>query len=323
MTSAIIQPSARDIENLLYQLSRKRGWDLRLLGSGASSVAWQAEFGNEHWIIRAMPAESAKPMSYPQEFAVSKRLFQAGFPVPEPLQHSAETALEGLDFAWTISRKAEGAGINKANLSDEAGEDLARMLAFLHALPAEGWGWLHLKQGRFVGEKATPLDGARERWQAHPLWPLDKSRLESHPASYNAPFFLPSLKRLMPELMRAASLGTRAVCHSDLHREHLYIKEGRLSAVIDFGDVCLLPPAWEFAILARYYGWPAVLKMLRVYAPNNVEGLLRQALALGMIVAMYKFNRRYQSQAAVILRAQELYFLQQTLDHWQGRPIEK
>jgi aminoglycoside phosphotransferase (APT) family kinase protein len=121
--------------------------------------------------------------------------------------------------------------------------------------------------------------------------------------------------------MRAASLGTRALCHSDLHREHLYLKEGRLAAVIDFGDLCLLPPAWEFAILARYYGWPVVLKMLKVYAPDNHEAFLRQALALGLIVAMYKFNRQYKSHAPIILRAQELYFLQTTLDHWTGKPI--
>ena len=66
-------------------------------------------------------------------------------------------------------------------------------------------------------------------------------------------------------------------------------------------------------------------QVLRILLPFLIAlfQVITAALALGMIVAMYKFNRRYQSQAAVILRAQELYFLQQTLDHWQGRPIEK
>jgi aminoglycoside phosphotransferase (APT) family kinase protein len=323
LSTRILIPTARAIEMILYQISQKRGWDLRLLGSGASSVAWQADFGNESWIIRAMPLESDKPVSYPQEFAVMQQLYMAGFPVPEPLYHSEEIDFPLVAFPWSINRKAEGAVIKKGKLPSAAADDLGRLFAFLHALPAEGWGWLQLKAGRFRGEAATPLDGARERWNAYPLWPLDKTQLESHPLSYNARFFLPALKRIVPDLMRAASLGNRAVCHSDLHGEHLFLVEDKLSAVIDFGDVCLLPPAWDFAIAARHYGWPAARRMLAVYDAANAESLLRQALALGVITAIYKFNRQYRSQAPILQRAQTLYFLQTTLEHWQGRPIEK
>jgi aminoglycoside phosphotransferase (APT) family kinase protein len=322
LSTRIVIPTGRAIEMILYHLSQKQSWDLRFLGNGASSVAWQADYGDEHWIIRAMPLDRDKPASYPQEFAIMRQLYSAGFPVPEPLWYSEDVDLPLMAFPWMISRKAEGEVIKKGNLPLAAAEDLGRLLAFVHALPAEGWGWLYLKQGCFVGNAATPLDGARERWQAYPLWPLDKTQLEAHPLSYNAQFFLPALKRIVPDLMRAASLGSRAVCHSDLHGEHLFLKDGRLSALIDFGDACLLPPAWEFAIAARHYGWWSVVRMLEVYDRDNAEALLRQALALAVITAIYKFNRQYRSQAPILQRAQTLYYLQTTLEHWQGRPIE-
>jgi aminoglycoside phosphotransferase (APT) family kinase protein len=322
LSTRILVPTGRAVEMILYQISQKRGWDLLFLGGGASSVAWQADYGNEHWIVRAMPLDSTKPISYPQEFAVMQQLYEAGFPVPEPLYHSQEVDLPLVAFPWMVSRKAEGEVIKKAKLSLAAAEDLGRLLACLHSLPAEGWGWLHLKEGRFTGNAATPLDGARERWEAFPLWPLDKTTLEAHPLSYTAQFFLPALKRMVPDLMRAASLGSRAVCHSDLHRDHLYLKDERLTALIDFGDVCLLPPAWDFSIAARHYGWPAAVQMLDVYDHDNAEALLRQSLALGVIGASYRFNRQYRSQAPIIQRAQTLFFLQTTLEYWQGRPIE-
>jgi aminoglycoside phosphotransferase (APT) family kinase protein len=323
LSSRFYAPTALAIETILNTVSRKQGWQLRLLGGGASSVAWQADNGDEHWIVRAMSHDNSKPVSYPQEFAVMRQLYAAGFSVPEPLYLHEEVDFPIVAFPWMISRRAEGEVIKKAALPKAAAEDLGRLLAFLHAIPAEGWGWLHLRDGCFVGNAATPLDGARERWQANPIWPLDTTSLEAHPLSYNANFFTPTLKRHAPDLLRAASLGKRALCHSDLHREHIYLNGDNLAALIDFGDICLLPPAWDFAIAARYYGWPAVVQMLATYDAENAEALIRQALALGVIVALYKFNRQYRSQAPILLRAQTLYFLQNTLEHWLGRPIEK
>lgn len=67
MSLLIAQPNARAIETILFELSQRRAWDLRLLGNGVSSVAWQAEFGNEQLLafLHSLPAMVERGLSVP------------------------------------------------------------------------------------------------------------------------------------------------------------------------------------------------------------------------------------------------------------------
>lgn len=44
----------------------------------------------------------------------------------------------------------------------------------------------------------------------------------------------------------------KCVTHSDLHPEHIIVDNGKLSGIIDFGDILIGDPAYDFSYLGKY-----------------------------------------------------------------------
>ena len=64
----------------------------------------------------------------------------------------------------------------------------------------------------------------------------------------------PALRRFCGGLLSAYEAPPSVLIHGDLRPQHLLVKEGRLSGVLDFGDAAIGDPAWELLPLRHEYG---------------------------------------------------------------------
>lgn len=292
-------PTPEAIEHILKAVTKSARWELSILGQGASSFAWLAKGTTDTLVVRAMPPHNPKPVTYGVELSILRALNPRGLLVPAPIATSQPPnafVLDDVKFPWAVTRSVWGTPIANNPLTVQAAEQLGKLLRALHDLPCSGYGWLRIQDETWYAEQTSALDGARERWAENPLWPLDTSTLESHVVAQLAPDLLPALRDAQKRLIDTASQGIGVICHTDLHRGHLYMQGEFLTGLIDFGDVAILPPAWEFAILAAFYGWASVREILRAYSddPAQRQNILEQARVLAVIVGMYKLNRALQ-----------------------------
>ncbi len=292
-------PTPEAVEHILKAVTNSARWELSILGQGASSFAWLAKGAADTLVVRAMPPNNPKPITYGVELSILRALNPRGLLVPAPIATSQPPnafALEDVNFPWAVTRSVWGTPIGNNSLTVQAAEQLGKLLRALHDLPCSGYGWLRINDSGWYGEQPSALHGARQRWAENALWPLDTSTLESHIVAQLAPDLLPALRNAQQRLVDAASEGTGVVCHTDLHRGHLYMQGEFLTGLIDFGDVAILPPAWEFAILAAHYGWASVREILRAYSEDAAQrkALLNQAQLLAVVVGLYKLNRALQ-----------------------------
>jgi aminoglycoside phosphotransferase (APT) family kinase protein len=101
------------------------------------------------------------------------------------------------------------------------------------------------------------------------------------------------IARLAPVILNLSNDHQSVVLHSDLHGEHIFEFQGQLSGVIDFGAAFTGLPAWEFAVLAYYHGWPATETVLATYTQQiaALEIQTDQVRLLAIVVALYKLSK--------------------------------
>lgn len=320
MSQILNHPTYPAIDLLMNSLFPAEAWQINLVGGGTVSVAWEAKSQTRQLIVRAMPSDSTKAMTYAGEFAILQALYDKGLPVPQPIVSSTGhlgVHVDTIGFDWAITGKVEGQVAGNKGLSSKIAHQIGQLLAVLHAIPVSGYGQLTVKDTDFAGNRRSPLAGAKQHWHNYPLWGIHEHvRLETTVIATMFPGLMPDLNALEKEVRGAASQGDAVICHADLHSEHIFLKEDGLSGVIDFGDVCVLPPAWDFAIAAHYFGWRTITEMLEAYSTSQDkrEQLLEQAYRLALIVGVFKLQRQFVRHASVVVRARTLQFIKHTLN---------
>lgn len=135
--------------------------------------------------------------------------------------------------------------------------DLGRTLAILHGLPTEAYGVPSIAPpGLFKGSEKSALAGLYTRFE-NPL-PAGRQQLAEHPIGRTDPELARSLESAIHTIQTTIANRKGVLCHSDLHERQLILGEGRLAALIDFGDTTIADPGWDFASLLYFHG-PAAL----------------------------------------------------------------
>lgn len=262
------------------------GPSAQFLAAGATCTAF-----TDGWrVVRLAAGPGARLVV---QAAVMRALHEAGVPTPQVLE--VGTFPSGRTYSLETLVEGDGDGP-----SAEGWADLGRALAALHALPHTGFGLLEDRADAFVGQTNTPGDGLRTRLQD--AWPLGKTALSEHPLIRAAPELAPPLAGMRAGL-EGAVRGETALCHTDLHREQFRWREGRLSALLDFGDAAIGPPAWDVASVAYFHGWEAA----------GATGLPveRDAALFGLLLAFHRASRA-RSQARL---GEAAAFARSCLDH--------
>lgn len=295
-------------------------WRIRLLASGTANVAWEVESATRQLIVRAMSPNNAKKTTYAEEFAILQILHDEGIPVPQAIASSVghlAIHIDNINFDWSITSKIAGKAVGNRQLSLQTKHQVGHFLACLHAIPVTAYGNLTLTDTGFSGNQQSPLAGAKQQWQDYPMWGVHEHvRLETTVIASMFPEHIPQLKSLEKQVWEAVSEGESVICHGDLHSGHVFLKEDSLSGIIDFGDVCVLSPAWDFAIAAHYFGWQSISDILDAYTSSTrkKDQLFKQAYRLGLIVGVFKLQRQFVRRANVVARARTLQFIRHTLN---------
>lgn len=314
MSLLFSKPNTESIKHLMNTVCGEADWQIKSMDAGLTSLAWEATDKHQSFVVRAMPIDSLKPMTYPSEMAILKQLFEREHLVPEPLAHSTSHSIAEIKFSWAITRKMDGVPVGYEYFSPQVAAQFGKLLADCHAIPTDGgWGWVQVDNDKFTAKQTTAQHGACERWNKFPLYPLDGSNLENHIVRRFFPKYLRSLEAITPYLMEAASTGQPVICHSDLHGGHIFVKDAELAGVIDFGDACILPAAWDFAILAFYYGWDTLDIVLDNYTDDPAErkALLYQTYHIGIILDLNKMKKAFDHYPKRFAKSvQRSFFLQ-------------
>ena len=192
-------------------------------------------------------------------------------PLPVPCPIRAGRAGCGFPWSWSVTRWLPGETALVAPPLDEdaAGSDLARFLRALH--------------------QPAPHGAPRNPWRGVPLDARD-ALLREHLTTLGGRVDRVAVTKLWARLRATAPWNGAAVwIHGDLHPGNLLVRNGRLSGVLDFGDVAAGDPATDLSIAWMLLPGPARVRFrgLTCGADGWVDGdtwtrARAWALALGV-----------------------------------------
>ncbi len=156
-----------------------------------------------------------------------------GLPLPIPAPVGMGAPGEGYPFPWSINRWLEGESAANAPLADA--ETFARDLAvFLNALRG-----LDAADGPAAGRHSFHRGGALHRYDAEVRVALD---------DLEGAIDRVACERIWAEAMASAWDRPGVWVHGDVAAGNLLLRHGRLSAVIDFGQLAVGDPACDLVI---------------------------------------------------------------------------
>ena len=195
----------------------------RPLGEGWDNAVWLVE---ERWAFRFPRRQIAIP-GVGRELAVLPRIAPL-LPVPIPTPRFVGAPSERFRWPFFGAPVLPGRELADAGLDDQAreelGAELGRFLRVLHGVELD----VEL-------DAELPVDPNR---RAEMPFRAERARACIAEA---AGLFPPSerIEEILEEASRLPPSEARTLVHGDLHARHVLIHDGRLAAVIDWGDVCV------------------------------------------------------------------------------------
>jgi aminoglycoside phosphotransferase (APT) family kinase protein len=282
-------------DGLLKAVERASGISIdgaHFLSSGAMSRVWTLTSGSNRYVLRVSKPDSAESPSFESDYAIRRALTPSTNRVARPICTSADSDAQDHPD-WALDAFVDGEPGVRGRLPIKVCRDLGELLAELHSLPAEGgYGLLENRRDRLAGVSPDSGGGFRTRLDAP--WPFSDSPLDANPIATAAPELLPELRKMEPELRRlGAHETTRTVAHTDLHEGQLLIQDGRLAALLDFGDAVVGAPAWDIASFAFIHSWGQTRHLLEGYTGDESTRvrLLGQARIFAVLISLHHAGR--------------------------------
>ncbi len=299
-------PDAQAVAQIVIAATGDSPSDLRIVGQGVTAIAWRVEVdraveGGGYCVLVGLPAhgpESEWPGAGGQieaRAAVLRALRERDPRCPEVLGTStSEGVPERLRrWSWIVTSWMTGVPLEDARaMTSDVAREVGGLLATLHAIPVSGHGMLADTSEEIRGASDVAGTDFTSRW-GQALWPYDGRPLAAHPLVRVAPQLALQAGALREPLLAYAEQGARALCHTDFSPGHIWVEDGHLAGLIDFGDASVLPPALDIAIFASTYGWEHAESLLEGYARNSVLRDIRRAEAyqLGVLVALQRIEK--------------------------------
>ena len=238
-----------------------------LVGAGWDNTVWRVD---GEWAFRFPRRQVAIP-GVERELAVLPLLApHLPLPVPEPVFVGAPSE----HFPWPFfgARYLDGREPADSGLGDEGRASLARPLAaFLRALHAVD------------ASVELPEDPLRRTDMGFRVPRAEEMLAQTERRSlWRAPS---RVGEILEAARRLPVPPATAIVHGDLHLRHVLVEDGRLAAVIDWGDVCRADPCVDLVLYWSLLPPGARAAFLDAYGPVEEEQLLRARVLSLMICA--------------------------------------
>lgn len=187
----------------------------------------------DRWLVRLPRRAAAAELVLHEQRMLPALAPRLSIPVPVPVFAGAPAG--GYPWHWSVVPRFEGAVAAYAGLVDPEHEALrlARFLRELHA-PAP----VDVPQNPFRG---LPVAGIAGKYRIRRDRQHDRLVREGRDVAM--------LDRLLDLGVRVPSHeGPPVVLHGDLHAANVIVHEGRIGAVVDWGDVCGGDPACDLQV---------------------------------------------------------------------------
>jgi aminoglycoside phosphotransferase (APT) family kinase protein len=196
-------------------------------------------------------------------------------------------------YPWTFCGYERIAGdILSSHVLDDAAyavlaRDTGRFLCALHAIDT-----IPLRDG-LPPDTIGRLDHAQRR-----------PKLELRLRELQEAGLIRDPRRILHQLDMVAPTGSRALClvHGDLYARHVLVRDGRMSGVIDWGDVHLGDPAVDLGVLFEVFPESARAAFLKAYGPVD-ETTMALAQYRGIYHAVLVAHYGYRIGDAELQRA--------------------
>ena len=251
---------------------------LHSIGAGWDNIAYLV---NGEWVFRFPRRTIAVPLIETEGRVLPSLAARLPYPIPAPVWFGHPDAT----YKWPFLgyRRLEGRVASDVDLSDDAraalAAPLARFLRALHDVPlaeALAWGVPH---GVF-----EYLDGARLERLARPA----RADLVARRVLDDA---APWLAVVDAGLAALPLDGPQSIVHGDCYSRHILVDEnGRMSGVIDFGDLHLDHPAVDLSSVFTVLPLAARSKFFAIYGDidEGVRAVARlRALTSGLAQEAY------------------------------------
>lgn len=195
------------------------GWDNRTFHLG------------EDMLVRLPSRKDYAAQVEKEQFWLPRLSPQLPLPIPVPLALGAPA--EGYPWKWSIYRWIEGdsaASVSVINL-EQLASDLAQFLHALHQINASG----------------GPLPGPHSFFRGGPLSSYDAETRQAI-ALLKSTIDGEMITKIWETALATGWQGPPVWVHGDISAGNLLLKNGRLSAVIDFGQLAIGDPACDLAI---------------------------------------------------------------------------
>jgi aminoglycoside phosphotransferase (APT) family kinase protein len=231
---------------LAEQHPRYADLPLRVSGEGWDNFTFRL---GDKLAVRLPRRHVAVPLLQNEQRCLGELAPRLPLPVPAPVAIGQPG--HGFPWPWSIIPWIDGAPVDHAPLDAQQGPVLAAFLRALHQ-PSPPDAPKNPARG-------VPLETRRERLEHC----LDRLRASSD-------VITPAIDKAWRDALAAPAGETSVWLHGDMHAQNILSIDGRLTGVIDWGDMCCGDPAVD---LCSVWGVlphaSARAAMLRAYAPDD------------------------------------------------------
>ena len=201
------------------------GLDLTLLASGWDNTIFRL---GDTLTVRLPHRRLAAPLIEHEQRWLPELAARLPLPIPAPVRQGRPA--HGYPWSWSVTPWFPGTPACDASLSDLAlaARTLGQFVAALH--------------------RPAPADAPENPWRGTPL--IERgSRVHEHLTQLEGTVDTDALRSLWVELVETPPWpGEPLWIHGDLHPANVLVHDGKLSAVIDFGDLTSGDPATDVSV---------------------------------------------------------------------------
>jgi len=259
---------------------------------GATGTAWRIDSAECAAVLRLADPRPGKVAAFEAEAAFRQRLADCSSLISRPIATNADyRKLAGAGVRWSLDCTLPGATGSNDPISISVWHDVGALLGVVHGEPATGYGRPVDSRLEIIGQARSPIDGVLSRFRD--AWPLAERDLAEHPVMVRAPYLVDRLRNIETDLVAVSAEHMAGPIHGDLHIKQILVSQNKLTGLIDFGELSVLDPAWDFASIVYFNGSVAFEAALDGYGRSaSTTGPIRERSAwLAIIIALYHLDR--------------------------------